>query len=356
MYNKIKIKNFRGIPGLELKNLRRFNLFVGQNNCGKTSLLESIFLLTGPTNVDLPVVINNFRGYRLASDYSWTVIFYKLDTRSAIQLEGELTKPKEKRLLIINPSKETGVSKPNNSSSHFTIKESQTVRPGRINGLSMEFSIKKGGSKTGPTFLSGIKWSGEKFERSLSAPYTDSFKGIYINPRTILEDTAQRFSEVQIKKQEATILKILQKVEPALLDISIGAENILYCDVGFDKRLPINVVGEGLNKLLSIILAIYEASGGVVLIDEIENGLHYRAQEILWKAIIEAAGAFDVQVFATTHSFENVKAYSSAYDKFGDGKDDLRLYRIEKEKEHTDVVDFNNEMLKTAIESDWEVR
>jgi AAA15 family ATPase/GTPase len=355
MYKKIKIKNFRGITNLELKDPKQFNLFVGRNNCGKTSLLESIFLLTGPTNVDLLITINSFRGYSLISDYSWTIIFNKLDIHSPIQFQGEVEKPKEKRSLTIKPLEEKIISKSNNTS-HFTIKESQTLRSARINGLSMEYAKRKGSSKTEQTFISEIRGVGDKLERKFSHPYTDTIKGIFINPRTTLEDTAERFNEVQIKKQERTILKILQKIEPTLIDLFIGAENILYCDIGLHRRLPINVVGEGLNKLLSIILAIYDASDGIVLIDEIENSLHYSTQEILWESIFEAAKAFNVQVFATTHSFENVKAYSTAYDKLNDKSDKLRLYRIEREKDRLQLIDFNHEMLKTSLESDWEVR
>lgn len=356
MYKKVKIKNFRGITNLELIDLKQFNLFVGRNNCGKTSLLESIFLLTGPTNVDLPITINNFRGYSLISDYSWTIIFNKLDIHSPIQFQGEVVKPREKRVLTIKPLKEKIISKANNTSSHFTIKESQTVRSARINGLSMEYSIRKGSSKTEQTFISEIRGVGDKLERNFSQPYTDTLKGIFINSRTTLEDTTERFNEVQIKKQERKILKILQKIEPALIDLFIGAESILYCDIGLNRRLPINVVGDGLNKLLSIILAIYDASDGIVLIDEIENSLHYSAQEILWEAIFEAAKAFNVQIFATTHSFENVKAYSAAYDKLNDKNDNLRLYRIEREKDRLQLIDIDHKVLKTSLESDWEVR
>ncbi len=356
MYKKIKIENFRGITHLELKNPRQFNLLVGKNNSGKTSLLESIFLLTGPTNVDLPIRINSLRGYRRVGDYSWTLIFNKLGIDSPIQLQGEVAKPKEKRHLIIKPLKETAILKSNHVTSPFVVGESQTVRSGGINGLSMEYSIRKGSSKTSQTFLSEVRWTGEKLERSFSRPYTDTLKIIFIYPEPIMADMAELFTEVQIKKQEKKILNILQKVEPELIDLSIGAENILYCDIGFNQRLPINVVGEGLNKLLLIILAIYNAADGIVLIDEIENGLHYSAQEILWESIFEAARAFNVQVFATTHSFENVKAFSGAYDKLHDKKDNIRLYRIEKEKDRLELIDFDHKTLKTSLESNWEVR
>ena len=116
-------------------------------------------------------------------------------------------------------------------------------------------------------------------------------------------------------------------------DLSVGSDDILYCDVGFNELVPVNIVGEGINRLLSIILAIYEASNGIVMIDEVENGFHYSSLPFLWEAIFESAREFNVQVFATTHSFENIKAYSSVYDKLEGKKDHMGLFRIEKLKD-----------------------
>ena len=63
-----------------------------------------------------------------------------------------------------------------------------------------------------------------------------------------------------------------------------------------------------------------------------------------------------IQIFATTHSFENIRAYSSAYDKLSEKNDDLRLFRIEKKNETLDLISINHEILKTSIENDLEVR
>ncbi len=356
MYKKIKIENFRGMANLELNDPQQFNLFVGKNNCGKTSLLESIFLLTGPTNVDLPVRINFFRGYHLSGEYSWELLFNKMETHSPIRLYGDIPQLKEERWLTIKPLKEESFSKVDPHVPLFSIEDSQVSRANRTNGLSMELKIQGSEKKKPQTFLSEIRVTGENTGKNSPKSFPSSFPGIFLTPRTINPDEARRFNEVQIRKQEKSILKILQKVEPQLADLSIGADNILYCDMGFPKRLPLNVAGEGLKNLLSTILAIYNASGGVVLIDEIENGFHYLTQEILWEAIFEAAITFDVQVFATTHSYENVQAYSAAYEKLKDKDDLLRLFRMEKELDTIKLVDFNHEMLKAAIESYWEVR
>jgi AAA15 family ATPase/GTPase len=356
MYKKIKIENFRGIPNLELNDPRQFNLFVGKTNCGKTSILESIFLLSGATNANLPVSLNKFRGYNLINDYLWAIIFYNLDSQTPIRLYGEMTKTREKRTLIIKPIQETILSTSADSSS-LSVKDNQTLPPVKINGLSMKCSIQKNANKKPLTSESKIYMGKEGYmEVSPAKNFPYIIPAQFISPATYNVNIAKHFNEIQIKKKEKNILKILQKVEPQLVDLSIGAENILYYDIGLNERLPLNVTGEGIKKILAVILSIYNMSGGVILIDEIENGLHYSIQEILWEAIFEAAIAFDVQVFAATHSYENIKAYSAAYEKLGDKDDKIRLFRIENEKDKVRLIDFNHEMIDMAIAKDWEVR
>jgi len=356
MYKKIGIKNFRGITNLELNNLRQFNLFVGKNNCGKTSLLESIFLISNPSNPFSPVLIQNIRGHYITQSYSWTVIFNKMDIEFPIRLTGELLKPKEIRTLTIKILPGKNVTQPTYEPIDLSQKGSRREFLENIIGLSIDFSISKNREKK-LTYESEI-WLGKenKLETGPPGNYNETLKSTFLPPVILPTNISAQFNEVLIKKQEEKILKILKTVEPRLVDLSLGAENILYCDMGFPKLLPFSSAGEGLHKLLAIILAIYENSGGVVLIDEIENGLHYSTQAILWEAVFEAATAFNVQVFASTHSYETVKTFSAAYEKLKDKNDKLRLFRLENETDEIRLTDFNYEMLKTSLESYWEVR
>lgn len=109
-------------------------------------------------------------------------------------------------------------------------------------------------------------------------------------------------------------------------------------------------------RLFSIILTFFDTQNGIVLIDEIENGFHYSSQEILWNTILKAAEDFNVQIFATTHSLECVKAFSSTYARFVQNNDDIRLYRIEKKDNDVNVVSSDHKILEAALESDWDVR
>jgi AAA15 family ATPase/GTPase len=62
MFRSLSICGFRGFQDLRVDDLDRFSLFLGPNNVGKTAVLEAIFLMAGPTNPDLPLRVNAFRG------------------------------------------------------------------------------------------------------------------------------------------------------------------------------------------------------------------------------------------------------------------------------------------------------
>ncbi len=118
--------------------------------------------------------------------------------------------------------------------------------------------------------------------------------------------------------------------------------------------IPVPYMGEGIGRLLSILLAIANARGGVALIDEIENGLHYSVQKQVWQAIAHAARQNDVQVFATTHSYECINA---AYEAFASSEPyDFALHRLDRIDGEIKVVRYDRDMMKYALEMFHEVR
>jgi len=102
-----------------------------------------------------------------------------------------------------------------------------------------------------------------------------------------------------------------------------------------------------------------DAKDGVVLIDEIENGLHYSGQEHFWKAIFEWSARLNVQVFATTHSYESAHEFAkcaiSQADLFSEG-DQAKLFRIEREDDGFQAIEFDAEQIERFVERNWELR
>jgi len=351
MYKYIRIENFRGLDKIEFSPAR-FNLFVGGNNSCKTTLLESIFIMTGPANPYLPVSTNRFRELLSTGERSWVLFFNRLDHHANIKLTGEFSPGELQEVQMkIEPLIESLI--PNLSNPEYN-KIGDSLAMDRVNGLKTQCKITTRDKEE--KFTTSIKTDGNEFKIIAPKHFQLFPKGTFISAKHGISDNAHRFSNIKIRKQEKEIIEIIRKIEPEINDLSIGSDNVLYCDTGFKELVPVNVAGEGINRLLSIIMAIYEASNGIILIDEVENGFHYSALEHLWQAIFNAGQKFDVQVFATTHSFENIKAYSAVSEKFPRLGNDLKLFRLEKEKRKINIIDIESNMIKTTIENDLEVR
>lgn len=129
---------------------------------------------------------------------------------------------------------------------------------------------------------------------------------------------------------------------------------MIYGDIGLDQMLPLPLMGGGMGRLTSLLLTIANAPHGVALIDEIENGLHYSILNKVWQAIGEAARRFDTQVFATTHSWECIRAAHQAFA--ASEAYDFRLHRLDCIDDEISVVTYDREMLETSIATGLEVR
>jgi AAA15 family ATPase/GTPase len=81
---------------------------------------------------------------------------------------------------------------------------------------------------------------------------------------------------------------------------------------GISEPLPIRSLGDGMQRLLGIALALVNAKDGLLLVDEIENGLHYSIQTDLWRLIFQLAQKLNVQVFATSHSWDCIRSFQQA--------------------------------------------
>lgn len=358
MYKDVRINGLRGIRDLKIEDFRQVNLFVGKNNCGKTTILEGLFLLTGPTNAELPLKINRFRDFNLIDENSWHLFFNKLDVNSNIEISANLINPKEKRRLIIKPSMKSVaiMEKTTIGRKVVDIKDSYSGLTPIVNGLRLEYSLTKNKTKAPKKIITGIVTGGPGIQLEIPKHYKEVIRGVFINPTTISRDIGRRFNNVQIKKQTNKIIGVLHQIEPSLENLSLGADGVIYCDIGLDRLIPVNVMGGGMLRIISIILAISDTKNGIVLIDEVENGFYHSSQEILWDAIFKSAKEFNVQIFATTHSLECVKAFSSIYSQLKKDNDEIRLYRVERKDDDFKVVSYDHKTLEASLDSDWEVR
>jgi AAA15 family ATPase/GTPase len=171
------------------------------------------------------------------------------------------------------------------------------------------------------------------------------------------QELYERLDKIIQKKAEKKFIKTLNVIDPRIVDISLGSKNMIYFDLGLDRRIPLQIMGDGIGRLLSILVTIANFENGIVLIDEIENGFHSSTLDLLWSSIRDVAEAYNVQIFATTHSIECVKTFSNTFTNDLLGADNIRLYRLERSKDNQfKAFKYTGEVLQSALESNWEIR
>jgi hypothetical protein len=119
--------------------------------------------------------------------------------------------------------------------------------------------------------------------------------------------------------------------------------------------LPLQSMGDGMNRILTIILALVNAADGYLLIDEFENGLHHTVQEDLWKMIFKLAKELNVQVFATTHSDDCIHAFESVLNSEGN-QSEGQYFRLERFGDIIKPIFYSANELEIAAEQNIETR
>jgi len=122
-----------------------------------------------------------------------------------------------------------------------------------------------------------------------------------------------------------------------------------------EKPVDISAMGEGTIRLLGLILSMVNSKNGILLIDEIENGIHYSSQAKLWDLVFRIAEEMNIQVFATTHSWDCISGFSNALSKFHDQSQGQLIRLSEKNGIIKTTVFYAND-LSIAARENIEVR
>jgi AAA15 family ATPase/GTPase len=119
---------------------------------------------------------------------------------------------------------------------------------------------------------------------------------------------------------------------------------------GIEEPIALCSLGDGMQRIFGIALALVNAKDGILLIDEIENGLHYSVQPDIWRLICQLAQRLNVQVFATTHSWDCIEGFQTSAQKEG------LLIRLQSKKDEISTVLYEEEDLAIATREQIEVR
>ncbi len=167
---------------------------------------------------------------------------------------------------------------------------------------------------------------------------------------------AQQFSFLLKIKQEQDVIDAVHIIEPNVQRIEALSEPsgpAIYLDIGLEALIPLAVGGEGLVRLFSIIVELTASRKGVLLIDEIDNGLHYTVMPRLWNLLGTLAEKHQVQVFGTTHNDDIIR---SALETFANQEGMLGLFRIDNRGDRHVTVVYDEEAMQAVREVQFEVR
>jgi predicted ATPase len=323
MLKSIRIQNFRGLKSAEVKRLKRLNLVTGRNGGGKTSFLEAAFLNCGAANAALLVAIANFRGDKVIypqSDRLLRSVFANLDESRHIQIYAdELRQARTKGRSLVIEAKTKERSTPSGGGRELFI---SGVRL-RFNGPSGQFVSELDINL--PTIVPGTAPSIENPIKITDKGNPDIIFSQFVSPyfRDVEKEVHDQLTEAVKGKAIQNILEMVSIVQRGVTNVvpvtEWGQPNV-YVDVGLKKLLPVTVLGSGFFHVLKIALAINAIQKGVIIIDELEDGIHYSIFPKVAELIVQALNNKNRQFFIATHSGELLKVLieTAAQKRFDD--------------------------------------
>ena len=297
MIKTLDIKNFRGYQEVSLKGISNINIIVGANGSGKTALLEAIYLALG-AHPELYFKIRKSRGLGESISLStnlWSDMFFESnkDTNAIISY--------------------TGSSKHNRTLEVYYDKESSTIIPfdEQVSDVTLQNVI-------------AFKWAGDGEERKVHGVITrlgvklagnpEPQMGSFFSSRSILDPTeaSKGFSQLMINNREKEVIKAMKRIFPDILNLSVadpeGVSMVYAALRNVSRKIPLGLVSSGINKVLPLLIGSFVVSNGVLLVDEIENGLYYKTMGNIWKELIRFSRANNTQLFISSHSLECLKS------------------------------------------------
>ena len=363
MLKSLTIKNYRAFESFKLDHAARVNLIVGTNNSGKSSLLEAIYLIASEDASSSFIYILNergefslesidpryvtrqlgnyqishiFHGHDLAGDKAITIqseaknnaslkIFMrKKDPQKRLPLDNEAMDAEDRSLLLIFERKGSGLER-NEETLRITSDGLLSYRPYPRKVI-----------------------TGDQNAKFVSTNY------LAYDALAILWD------DITLTPREDKVVEALQILESNVERISFTSRQtsnsgILLKLKGTREPIPLGSMGDGMRRVLAITASLVSVDKGTLLVDEIDTGLYYGVLTDMWRLILETSAKQNAQVFATTHSWDCVRAFQQALSSTTDVNSGC-LIRLEKDDDKIEAVSYSQRELDIAIKQGIEVR
>lgn len=365
----LSIKNFRGIQDLSIKQLGRVTLLAGRNGVGKTTVLEAVrvYAARGRRQIFEELLhkryefaTSRFKDPDSVLDY--TTLFFGRhvppDQTISIgpsskqdQLRIEATNMEELSPIQLDIFSETAPLESNLQALKVTLRNSKSMIPCFLGSPESESLL-----HISPILRRKILGDSDLPDpiacESLGPGLPSNFMLASFWDNAIITGMASR-ALAMINLTGAQIDQVVAVGESSEILRGEG-RRIIVKSRHSSRYVPLNSLGDGIMRLFAVSLVLAHSRDGFLVIDEAENGIHHSVLKDFWSMILIAAQKHNVQVFATTHSSDCIRAFARAVNKIEDVNG--VLVRLDKKHDQIRTVEYSKEHLEIAADQDIEVR
>ena len=351
MIESFEIQNFRGFRHIALDSLSRINIVVGDNGAGKTALLEALFMAAAAN----PEVALRYRQWRGVDSQAFMGSPQELYDGVFLDLFNDFNKEKVPHIFL------KGTNNDSKSLTFYYDEGEPTLFP--FNDASQSKTL----AYTPITF----EWKDSAEKISKVTPELRP-NGIVIQPVSLQKteasflaarvsiptsQNAKWFSDLSKrgveKKFISTVRAQFSEIESMSVEVDMGAPVIFIKYPWLDKKMPIYLASDGLNKLVTLLLHIAHSEHTAFFVDEVENGFHFSRHDRLWEQMYSFSKSYDTQLFLTTHSLEYLQAAVPLMEKH---PKDFSMIQVHRDKGESSISIAKGAQAALAIKAGIEVR
>ena len=368
----LSVQNFRGIQDLTIKKLGRVTLIAGRNGVGKTSVLDALRVYaTRGSREEFDRLLRRKEEYAVAShieqiflpDYA-ALFFGRQAIRESPISIGSVSSDQNRLEIHVKTVEDLFFPEQELLVRNMFDPEMKILRIQFQNGESM-LSLECGKPELTEQLanLTGmLRRLGVRRAPGLPAPIACTSLGPGLPNNRMLVNS---WNKIALTEEESIPLEALGVAKMPIDRITLiqqGNDGHTHAEgsyfvvkhQNYAGRVPLKSLGDGITRLFATGLALAVSRNGFLLIDEVENGLHYSVIKHIWTMTMKVAQDYNIQVFATTHSFDCIQAFAEAADE--NKETESVLVRLGREQEKTHAVEYTEEELKVAGEQGIEVR
>lgn len=368
----LTIERFRALRKLEIDGLGRVNLITGRNNTGKSSVLEALRILASYAS---PSVIYDILRFREEDTDEMDDVVRPVDTEGAFLwsslFHGFPQFSDNPEPFVI---RSTGSQRTMELSVATILAATEQMSDG-----SRRLTPTQPGLFDGADGIPALQVRVGEMERLYSLKHLQDYAfrsrpyrlGLQEAPRLTCvpvspfggEKTAtlgNLWDIIALSDREKEVVEALRIIDPDIEAVSMvggerprSARTAIVRSKALPRPVPLRSFGDGLNRLFGIILSLVNAKDGLLLIDEFENGMHYSVQPDAWRVIFKLARRLDIQVVATSHSWDAIEAFQKAASE--DPEDGV-LIRLSRKGDDIVSTVFREDELAIATRDGIEVR